>query len=154
MMSDLNGLVYESSASNRYATFFYAEYDPATRRLDYVNAGHNAPVVLRGDRAATPDLVRLDTGGPVIGLLPECGYEQGDAAAGAGRPAGGVHRRRQRGDGRGAGRVGRGTPGPARARARSEPPATLIATIMAGADAFVNGAPQHDDMTLVVARCV
>ena len=78
MMSDLNGLVYESSASNRYATFFYAEYDPATRRLDYVNAGHNPPVVLRGDPAAAPDLVRLDTGGPVIGLLPECGYEQGE----------------------------------------------------------------------------
>jgi sigma-B regulation protein RsbU (phosphoserine phosphatase) len=38
-------------------------------------------------------------------------------------------------------------------RARGEAPDTLIATIMAGADAFVNGAPQHDDMTLVVARC-
>ena len=38
--------------------------------------------------------------------------------------------------------------------ARREPPATLITRIMAGADAFVNGAPQHDDMTLVVMRCV
>ena len=29
----------------------------------------------------------------------------------------------------------------------------LIGRIMAAADAFVGGAPQHDDMTLVVARC-
>ena len=28
----------------------------------------------------------------------------------------------------------------------------LLARIMAGADAFVAGAKQHDDMTLVVAR--
>ena len=32
-------------------------------------------------------------------------------------------------------------------------PAALIAHIMAAADGFAATAPQHDDMTLVVARC-
>jgi hypothetical protein len=74
LIADLSGLVYESSAPNRYATFFYAEYDPATRRP-----------VLHG--------------------------------------------------------------------VRCEPPAAIIERVMAAADTFVAGAPQHDDMTLVVVRC-
>jgi sigma-B regulation protein RsbU (phosphoserine phosphatase) len=32
------------------------------------------------------------------------------------------------------------------------PPSEMIRSIMEGTDAFVAGAPQHDDMTLVVAR--
>ena len=62
--SQLPGL--RELASNRYATFFYAHYDPATRVLDYVNAGHNPPLIFR--QSALP-VTRLETGGPVIGLL-------------------------------------------------------------------------------------
>src|SRR5215471_14279762 len=47
LMGRVNGLVCEASATNHYATLFYAAYHPATRRLTYVNAGHNPPVVLR-----------------------------------------------------------------------------------------------------------
>ena len=72
LMERVNGLVYQASSANRYATLFYAQYDPASRRLSYVNAGHNPPVVLRscwrlvpgispgdrrsGDRAAAAQL--------------------------------------------------------------------------------------------------
>jgi hypothetical protein len=31
--------MYDASAENRYETFFYAQYDPATRAPRYVNAG-------------------------------------------------------------------------------------------------------------------
>jgi sigma-B regulation protein RsbU (phosphoserine phosphatase) len=37
--------------------------------------------------------------------------------------------------------------------ARNLSPDALIAHIMAAADRFAGSAPQHDDMTLVVARC-
>ena len=154
LMSDLNRLVYESSASNRYATFFYAEYDPETRRLDYVNAGHNAPVVLRGDGAATPDLVRLDVGGPVIGLLAECGYDQGDLQLGRGDLLVAFTDGVSEAMNAAQEEWGEERLLPLLRRARGEAPDALIATLMAGADAFVNGAPQHDDMTLVVARCL
>ena len=50
LMSNINVLMYEASTSNRYATFFYGEYDPRTRTLQFVNAGHNAPMVVRGAR--------------------------------------------------------------------------------------------------------
>ncbi|HVW09452.1 MAG TPA: PP2C family protein-serine/threonine phosphatase, partial [Bryobacteraceae bacterium] len=69
LMRNVNKLVYESSQSNRYATFFYGEFDPATRKFTYVNAGHNAPVILRGN-----ETIRLEASGPVVGLLPGVSY--------------------------------------------------------------------------------
>src|SRR4051794_3916694 len=69
LMQRVNDLVYDASSSNRYATLFYAQYDPASRRLSYVNAGHNPPVVLRS-KGSSVDVLRLETGGPVVGLLP------------------------------------------------------------------------------------
>jgi DNA-binding GntR family transcriptional regulator len=59
LMCDVNRLVYESSPPNFFATLFYAEYKPATRTLNYVNAGHNAPVVVR-PRSGSCEVFRLD----------------------------------------------------------------------------------------------
>jgi sigma-B regulation protein RsbU (phosphoserine phosphatase) len=47
LIGDVNRLVHESSPTNFFASLFYAEYEPATRVLKYVNAGHNPPIVLR-----------------------------------------------------------------------------------------------------------
>jgi sigma-B regulation protein RsbU (phosphoserine phosphatase) len=153
LIADLSGLVYESSAPNRYATFFYAEYEPASRRLVYVNGGHNPPVLLRAAVSGEARVERLDAGGPVIGLLPECAYSQGEVqlergdllvaftdgvseAMNAAQEEWGEERML-----------------PVLQLARFEPPATLIERIMAAADGYVAGAPQHDDMTLVVVKC-
>ena len=64
-MHNVNRLVYEASTSNRYATFFYAEYELSSRCMRFVNAGHNPPVILRGDR-----VIRLEACGPVVGFSP------------------------------------------------------------------------------------
>jgi sigma-B regulation protein RsbU (phosphoserine phosphatase) len=86
LMEGLNRIIYDSSTSNRFVTFFFGEYDPATRTLDYVNAGHNAPALLRPaapdkDGFCTPEtpclVQRLETGGPVVGIFSEVHYEQG-----------------------------------------------------------------------------
>ena len=69
LMVNVNKLVYDASQSNRYATFFYAEFDPHNNLLSYVNAGHNPPVILRG-----AEVLRLEASGPVVGLLPAVGY--------------------------------------------------------------------------------
>lgn len=47
LIGDVNRLVHESSPTNFFASLFYAEYEPATRMLKYVNAGHNPPIVVR-----------------------------------------------------------------------------------------------------------
>ena len=75
-VANINRLVYEASASNRYATFFYGQYDPVLGSFDYVNAGHNPPMLFRGaDKDGT--VIRLEPGGTVVGLLEDAHYEQG-----------------------------------------------------------------------------
>jgi sigma-B regulation protein RsbU (phosphoserine phosphatase) len=69
LMRHVNRLVYESSTANRYATFFYAELDPCSRLLSYVNAGHNPPIILRGS-----ETIPLESTGTVIGLLPDVSF--------------------------------------------------------------------------------
>jgi serine phosphatase RsbU (regulator of sigma subunit) len=47
LIAEVNRLVFESSPADFFASLFYAEYEPATRILKYVNAGHNPPIVVR-----------------------------------------------------------------------------------------------------------
>src|SRR4030095_1094040 len=43
----LNKLLCDATGGANYVTFFYAQFDPATNQLSYVNAGHNPPLYLR-----------------------------------------------------------------------------------------------------------
>jgi phosphoserine phosphatase RsbU/P len=163
----VNRLVYEASSANRYATFFYAQYDPATRQLAYVNAGHNPPLLLRkcklhAGRGSSPSqqtgcncrVDRLEAGGVVIGLIPEVHYEQESITL-------------QPGD-----MLVAYTDGVSEAMNTSDeewgeeqmlnvlsacdgiPTTEIVREVFAAADHFATGAPQFDDMTLVVARAV
>ena len=64
----------------RFTTALLAEYDPATRRLEYINAGHNNPIVRRKDG----EIVRLETGGVPLGIDLDSRFEVGsiDLASG------------------------------------------------------------------------
>jgi sigma-B regulation protein RsbU (phosphoserine phosphatase) len=148
MMADLNRLVFESSAPNRYATFFYAQYEATTHVLQYVNAGHNPPMIFK----ASGDVVRLDVGGPVIGLIEGCVYEQGQVTLESGdlfvAYTDGVSEAMNGNQEEWGEEQLAATTLPIRTASCAE----LIARITRAVDAFVAGAPQHDDMTLVVMR--
>jgi phosphoserine phosphatase RsbU/P len=147
LMVNVNKLVYDASQSNRYATFFYAEFDPHTKLLSFVNAGHNAPVILRG-----ADLLRLEACGPVVGLLPAVGYtmdscqlQPGDIFVGY---TDGISEAMNEQDEEweedrfiAASR--------AFAHDGSKP---MIEGIFRRADAFTGAAKQYDDMTLLVMK--
>lgn len=149
LMGNVNRLVYEASTSNRYATLFFAEYDPATRALVYVNAGHNPPFVLRGE-----DVILLETGGPVVGLLPDALYEQGRCLLCAGDVlilyTDGVSEAMTEGD-----EEWDEERFVAAAKASvALDPARMIQAIFRAADAFTGTAKQYDDMTLLVIKLV
>jgi serine phosphatase RsbU (regulator of sigma subunit) len=55
----------------RFTTAVLAEYEPAARRLSYVNAGHNAPIL----RRANGDMEKLDIGGVPLGIHSAAEYE-------------------------------------------------------------------------------
>ncbi len=65
-MSDrLNKLIYKSSPSDKYITFFIAVLDSKTGELDIVNAGHNPILLLRKDGT----LENIDAGGVGLGMF-------------------------------------------------------------------------------------
>lgn len=73
LLKVVNHLAYTSSLPDRYATAFYGIFDRATSTLQYVNAGHNAPVILR--RNGSIDW--LEAGGAPIGMFPDSKYQEG-----------------------------------------------------------------------------
>jgi phosphoserine phosphatase RsbU/P len=56
-----------SLEGRRFTTAVIAEYQPATRHLTYVNAGHNAPIL----RRANGNIERLNSGSVPFGISPE-----------------------------------------------------------------------------------
>lgn len=147
LMGKVNRLVYEASASNRYATFFFAVYDPGSRELHYVNAGHNPPVLVGADKVK-----RLEIGGPVVGLLPSVPYMQGSVTLAPGDVllayTDGISEAMTTADEE----WGEERMIAALELARSKNAAEIVAEIFRAADDFTAGAPQHDDMTLVVVK--
>jgi sigma-B regulation protein RsbU (phosphoserine phosphatase) len=153
LVSNVNRLVYEASSSNRYATFFYAQYDPAARKLTYVNAGHNPPMLFHCSGGKS-QVTRLEAGGTVVGLLESFPYQQASLTI---EPndiflafTDGISEAMNNSDEEW---------GEERLIQTVEAclalnPSETIARIVQEADAFVAGAKQHDDMTLVVLRAV
>lgn len=146
LMVNINKLIFESSPSNRYATFFYGEYRDGL--VSYVNAGHNPPVILRADGRVD----RLETGGPVVGLMEVAMFVEGSATISPGDVLLGY------------------TDGISECmnpldeewgeeqvisvlqENRGLAAAELVLKVMEEADAFAAGAKQHDDMTLIVMK--
>jgi sigma-B regulation protein RsbU (phosphoserine phosphatase) len=71
MVATLNRQLYATTSLEKYATFYFALYDEALHTLTYTNAGHLAPMLLRGN-----DLEMLDSTGTVVGAFPVSVYEE------------------------------------------------------------------------------
>ncbi len=138
----------------RFTTAFFAEIDPATRILRYINAGHNAPIL----RRASGRTERLETGGLPLGIpaggISGGGYESGEITLGAGDLlivftdglVEAVNDAGEEFDEAGIFAILNSPP-------RQQAEATLKA-LMAEVDRFVGTARQHDDITCLVLRAV
>jgi serine phosphatase RsbU (regulator of sigma subunit) len=73
-LRSVNQLFYENTSDSAYATLFLAEYDDRKRSFRYVNCGHYSPLLLRADNT----LERLTSTSTVLGLFPEwnCAVEE------------------------------------------------------------------------------
>ncbi len=71
LVGRVNRLFWEVSPKGLFSSLFFGLFDLAAMRLDYVNAGHDYPFVVRSQDGATLDLVE---GGTVLGLLEEATY--------------------------------------------------------------------------------
>jgi sigma-B regulation protein RsbU (phosphoserine phosphatase) len=77
LMELVNGLnrysCAHSSDGRRFTTAFFAEFDPASGELEYINAGHNLPLL----RETSGNIVKLKEGGLPIGIVPGTPYSIG-----------------------------------------------------------------------------
>jgi phosphoserine phosphatase RsbU/P len=176
LVTTINRLMTRSTGSQGYATFFYAQFDASTRALTYVNAGHNPPMLIRrraeqeavvqaasatvGERIAKVEaetiengqLNLLKTGGPVIGMFEHFTFDEetvqtepgdvlvaySDGLSEALNPAGEEY---------GEARIAE------IAIEWSHHSAEEIAEkIKEDVRAWIADAPQHDDLTFVVAK--
>ncbi len=80
LLRSVNHLFYKNTENNHYATTFFAVYDDETRRLRYVNCGHNPPFLAR----ANGSVERLTATATVLGLFEEwdCSVAELELAAG------------------------------------------------------------------------
>lgn len=70
MLVNMNRQILNFSSPEKYVTLFYGQFDPQSRKLYYANAGHNYPILARADGS----IELLETGGPIIGALPDMEY--------------------------------------------------------------------------------
>jgi serine phosphatase RsbU (regulator of sigma subunit) len=148
MVENLNQTVYENSLSSRYTTLCLMRFDTEARILTTVNAGHCPLVLVR----ANGQLIQIGSDGPPVGLLPSLSFTEqrhalcsGDLLVCHSDGLSECHNNAQeiwpeeqfldtlRG------LYGLSTTGAAE-------------QLMAAADAFADGATQHDDMTVVCLR--
>jgi serine phosphatase RsbU (regulator of sigma subunit) len=77
-MTELNESYYKLTASNRYATLFFALVDVSNQSLHYVNAGHNPPMLFRNAPSSPHEsgtVEKLEGGGPPVGILAGSQYQ-------------------------------------------------------------------------------
>lgn len=75
LIGDVNRLVHESSPTHLFASLFYAEYEPSTRVLNYVNAGHNPPIVVRPGSGACELFQLHGAEGMPVGISADARFE-------------------------------------------------------------------------------
>lgn len=72
VMSRVNRLICEATSGERFITTFYGLIDPVHKRLLYINAGHNPPLLVRADGSSE----LLDDSGLPLGIFEESRYSE------------------------------------------------------------------------------
>lgn len=146
LVAKLNLLVYEASPANRFATFFYGLYDPATAVLRYSSAGHNPSLL----RKTTGEVHWLKTPGVGLGLTRRAQYAQAETRLDPGDllvlyTDGVTEARNPQGEEFGESRLQSAIVAAPTAQA-------AVDRLLQELKSFAAEAPQHDDITLIVAR--
>jgi phosphoserine phosphatase RsbU/P len=144
----LNRVFYESTTDNAYATFFFSEYEDKLRRLRYANCGHLPALLLRHNN----DLERLDSTCSILGLTKEwsCAVEERSLFPGdilIFYTDGATESFNEAEEEFGEQRIIE-----ALRKHRQPSPQGLLTLLLEDIRQFSHG-KQHDDITLIVAKC-
>lgn len=149
VLGDLNQTLYESSTSDRYSTLVCGMISPDRTKLEYANAAHIPPFVLRRDGT----LIRLPGSDVPVGMFPNRTYRQHEFTLTPGDTLvivsdGIVEAQNPSGDFWEEASV--------EAALRNIGPnaesASIPGLLCQDADAWASGTEQYDDMTVVAVR--
>jgi serine phosphatase RsbU (regulator of sigma subunit) len=147
-MTRINKATCATCPSNRFITFFFSVLNAVTGELAYANAGHNPPILMRSNG----DVEMLEGGGPVLGILSIAPYSE-------------MHAQVDHGD-----MLVLYSDGVTEANNpaydefdeerfievlkahRTLPAAEIVQAVIKAVTEFAAGAPQADDITLLVAK--
>jgi serine phosphatase RsbU (regulator of sigma subunit)/predicted enzyme related to lactoylglutathione lyase len=147
-LQSVNRLFFENTVDSAYATVFFAEYDDASRRLRYTNCGHLSALLLRRNGRAE----WLHSTGTVLGLFKdwesptvECQLCPGDTLA---LYTDGVTESfSEAGEEFGEQRLVEAVK-----QHREQTASSIVTSVIAEVQRF-SPQEQHDDITLIVAKC-
>lgn len=147
LVARLNMHMVRNTADDRFATFFIAVYDSATRTLRYTNAGHLPGLLITNGTAK-----HLDVGGMVLGVMEDYVYEEGSVVVPPNAllveySDGLIEPENVYGEEFGIRRLQE-----AAIRVQSASPRLVGESLMIAAEEWAGTPEQADDMTVVVAR--
>jgi len=147
LVSRLNKHLVRNTGDDRFATFFIAVYDSATRSLRYTNAGHLPSFLICKDSA-----LHLDKGGMVLGVVEDYAYEEGSVIVApdsllVGYSDGLVEPENVYGEEFGIRRLQQ-----AAVHVQGASPHVVAESLMNAAEEWAGTPEQADDMTVIVAR--
>jgi sigma-B regulation protein RsbU (phosphoserine phosphatase) len=148
VVSHVNRVFWQVTPPGLFASLFYGVLDLHAGTLDYVNAGHHYPFVLRAEGGA----VELEEGGTVLGLTEEACFTRGrlqmsgsdllvlysDGIVDRSNPAGemyGLERLEE-----------------AALASRNDSARICLYSILGDVQGWSGGTPAEDDATLIVVR--
>ena len=147
----LNNFLCAKTARERFVTLFWCSFNARTGILRYINAGHCPALLMRGS-GRPAEILRLERGGSVLGVLPGSRYECGEVMVEAGDLlvifSDGIiealdAQEQEFGEERLISVIKRNW---------HKPPAEICQVILANINAFVGNQVPQDDQTLVIAR--
>lgn len=151
MTMRVNHLICENTGNDKFITLFWGIFDPRTRLFRYVNAGHNYPFVIR----STGSIERLKEGGIILGVMKAAApYHEGSIQLSNGDIVvmftdGISEAMNKEGVDYTEERVEQFLRNAAPSSAQG-----ILENIQNEIARYTSGAPQSDDITLVVMKCV
>ena len=147
LVARLNKHLVRNTGDDRFATFFVAVYDIATRKLRYTNAGHLPGFCLWDGKG-----IHLDKGGIVLGVVEDYAYQEGCVVVPAdavliGYSDGLVEPENAYGEEFGVSRLEA-----AAQRVRQATPKKIAESLMTTAEEWSGSPEQADDMTVIVVK--
>jgi serine phosphatase RsbU (regulator of sigma subunit) len=149
IIKDLDTVLKQITNAATFVTMFYGRFDQGSRSLQYANAGHNPPLLVR---TRTGESLTLKEAGPIMGILNQAQYtdtvialDQGDILTLF--TDGVTEQENEAGDEFSLSRLEQVI-----VSREAEPAAALVARVTEAVSAFAGAKEQADDLTLVVVK--